>query len=261
MQAFFVNDTVAFIRSETLQKTGLAVVTNVERLSEREIQISLDRPLPKEITKGDCVENITCTPSLHISNCRLEMTNTRGLLVTTPQKVVIENNHFYRTGMYAIQIAADANSWYESGAVQDVIIRNNIFEACGYNLYGENNNYAIAVVPENHKQVKNHWVHRNLHIHDNVFKVFSNNPIIKARSVDNLDFENNTIENIPLLPLLKERGENKENNASFLFDNCTRIRIRNNTYRLSGKNADIKCVNMRKSDIKNSDSKLIFNIL
>ncbi|MDR0393974.1 MAG: right-handed parallel beta-helix repeat-containing protein [Tannerella sp.] len=260
MQAFFVNDTVAFIRSETLQKTGQAIVTNVQRLSERELQISLDRPLPKEITTGDCIENITCTPSLHISNCRLESTNTRGLLVTTPKKVIIENNHFYRTGMYAILIAADANSWYESGAVRDVIIRNNTFEACGYNLYGDNNHYAIAVVPENHKQVKNHWVHSNILIYNNIFKVFGNNPVIKAKSVDNLDFQNNTIENIPLLPHLPEQqGENSS--ASFLFDNCTHVRIRNNTYRLSEKNAAVKCFNMRKSDIKSSDGKPIIHLL
>ncbi|MDR1121049.1 MAG: right-handed parallel beta-helix repeat-containing protein [Dysgonamonadaceae bacterium] len=261
MQAFFVNDTVAFIRSETLQKTGFAVVTNVERLSDREVRIELDKPLPKEITMGDCIENITCIPSLRISNCRMEMTNTRGLLVTTPKKVVIENNHFYRTGMYAIQIAADANSWYESGAVQDVVIRHNTFEACGYNLYGGNNHYAIAIEPENHKRVKNHWVHRNIYIRDNVFKVYDNHPVIRARSVENLDFGNNTIENIPLIPLLKEQGEGRGNNAAFLFDNCTRIRIHDNTYKLPNTNIGIKCINMRKSDIKNSDNQLTINIL
>ncbi|MDR1436505.1 MAG: right-handed parallel beta-helix repeat-containing protein [Candidatus Symbiothrix sp.] len=261
MQAFFVHDTVAFIRSETLQQAGFAVVTNVERLSDREMRIGLDKPLPKEMTKGDCIENISCTPSLRISNCRMEMTNTRGLLVTTPRKVVIENNHFYRTGMYAIQIAADANSWYESGAVREVVIRNNIFEGCGYNLYGENNHYAIAVVPENHKEVKNHWVHRNLHIDHNVFKGYGNSPVIRAKSVDSLVFENNTIENIPLIPLLKEQGEKGENQAAFLFDNCTHVRIHDNTYKFPDKSIGIKCTNMRKADIKNTDNKLFITIL
>jgi hypothetical protein len=230
MQAFFVGDTVAFVRSETLLKAGHAVVTSVRRLSERELQISVNCPLPKEIVVGDCVENITCTPSLRIGNCRLERTNTRGLLVTTPKKVVIENNHFYRTGMYAIQIAADANSWYESGAVADVVIRNNIFEACGYNFYGDNNNYSIAVVPENRTKVKKRYVHGNIRIHDNVFKVFDNNPVVRAGSVNGLVVENNTVETVPLLPHLS--GHKNENVCiPFLIDDCANVRIRNNGLR------------------------------
>jgi polygalacturonase len=261
MQAFFVNDTLTFIRSNTLQKTGYARVKEVEQISPREIRISLNQSIPEEIIAGDCVENITWTPSLRVNNCRMEMTNTRGLLVTTPKKVVIENNYFYRTGMYAILISADANSWYESGAVQDVVIRNNIFDACGYNLYSGNNNYSIAIEPENHNRVKNHWIHRNIYIRNNVFKVYDNNLIFKARSVDNLNFENNSVENIPLIPLLESQSGQKENNVSFLLDNCSNVRFHNNTYKLSGKNTAVKCLNMRKSDIKKSDSHLTINIL
>lgn len=148
-------DTVAYIQSKTLRKTGYGKVTGVKLLSEREAEFELEKELPTDIVQGDCIENITWTASLRVSDCRMEMTNTRGLLVTTPKKVVIENNYFYRTGMYAILIAADANSWYESGAVQDVLIRNNIFDGCTYNSY-QNNNYTIAIEPENHERTPKH---------------------------------------------------------------------------------------------------------
>jgi hypothetical protein len=39
--------------------------------------------------------------------------------------VVIQNNTFYRTGMYPILIADDASGWFESEPLQDVTIRNN----------------------------------------------------------------------------------------------------------------------------------------
>jgi hypothetical protein len=203
MQAFFENDSVAFIQSGTLRKSGYALVKDAKRISECEIQVTLDRPLPKGIGEGDCLENITRTPSLHVSGCRMEMTNTRGLLVSTPRKVVIENNYFYRTGMSAILIAADANSWYESGVVNDILIRNNTFDGFDYNFYYDNNSYVIAIEPEDRERMKNHWVHRNIRIEGNTFRVYDDNLLLKAKSTNTLYFGNNTIEGSAFIPNLK----------------------------------------------------------
>ncbi|NDW17621.1 right-handed parallel beta-helix repeat-containing protein [Dysgonomonas sp. 216] len=74
MDAFFKNDTVAFIQSETLRKIGFSTVEETERISDRQIKVQLSKPLPKGIQEGDCLENLTWTPSLHISGCRMEMT-------------------------------------------------------------------------------------------------------------------------------------------------------------------------------------------
>ncbi|MBF0648640.1 right-handed parallel beta-helix repeat-containing protein [Dysgonomonas sp. GY75] len=245
MQAFFENDTVAFIESKTLLKKGFATVKSVKRISDREVQLKLSKPLPQGISKGDCLENVTWTPSLHISGCRFGMTNTRGVLITTPKKVVVENNYFYRTGMYAIQIAADANSWYESGAVNDVLIRNNIFEGCAYN----SNSYVIAVEPENHERVNNQWVHRNVRIEDNIFKVFSNNLLVKARSTEGIYFGKNRIERAIAIPVLKDRINNP-NDLPFRFEGCTKVKIEQNIYNLGNAPVQVECLFMKKKDIK-----------
>lgn len=254
MPAFFENDSIAFVHSPTLQTKGFSIIKSVKRLSDREIQLELTKPLPKEISKGDAIENITWTPSLDIRNCKFEMTNTRGLLVTTPKQVVIENNHFYRTGMYAIMIAADAGSWYESGAVNDVLIRNNIFEECGYNIPSKD--YVIAIIPENHEYAKNYWVHRNIKIENNTFKI-NGNLILKAKSTQGLIFKNNLIEYAPFVsPLDKNLPKTNE---SFDLDNCSKVIISNNIYKLPSQ-ISVNYNRMKQTDIKSDkNTKLTHN--
>jgi hypothetical protein len=223
-QAFYERDTVAFIHAPSLQPRGVAVVKSARRISEREMLLELSAPLPSGVGVNDCLENLTWTPSLTVRGCRFEMTNTRGLLVTTPRKVVIEDNHFYRPGMYAIQISGDAGSWYESGAVRDVTIRRNIFEECGYNR-GRRDSYAIAVNPEVHEQVEGHYVHRNIRILNNAFRVL-NGLVLKAKSVDGLTFKGNTIERSAWTPPLRSAPNPNEQPAeAFLLESCKGVDI------------------------------------
>jgi len=246
--AFFANDAVAFIDAHTLQKRGMATVTKVEKVSDREMWVTLDKALPANFAIGDCLENITWNPSLHVSNSKFEGTNTRGLLITTPKKVVVENNLFYRTGMYAIQIAGDANSWFESGAVEDVIIRNNIFDGCNYNNYYDNRSYVIGIIPENHEIAKNAWVHRNINIENNTFKVLADNLILQARSTEILNFKGNTVEYATFKPQFKNRQKATSNAPSFILDNCTKVNIQGNTFKVQP--TTIRLENMKKSDVK-----------
>ena len=57
---------------------------------------------------GDALENLTWSPDVEIKNTFFGSCRARGLLVTTPGKVVIENNIFESSGS-AILIAGDAN--------------------------------------------------------------------------------------------------------------------------------------------------------
>ena len=182
--------------------------------------IELTRPIPRGMLKGDCLENLSWNPSLTVRNCRFESVNTRGLLVTTRGKVLIEGNTFYRTGMNAILIADDAMSWYESGPVEDVVIRGNEFVECAYN--STPNNYAIAIAPENHILVKDYYVHHNIRIENNIFKVYDA-PLMTARSVDGLTFKNNKI----IQTHLMDPGVNK---PSFKIVACRHVQISGNIF-------------------------------
>jgi hypothetical protein len=187
-EAFFPGDSIAFINPQTLLPLGVAKLKSATLINKREMELVVDGSLPGSIISGLCVENLTWTPEIIIRNSRFERTDTRGLLITTRRKVLIENNIFYHTGMYPILIADDALSWFESGAVRDVLIRNNIFDGCGYNTASG----AINIAPENRELIAGKAVHQNIRITDNTFKVI-NKDVLDARSVDHLLFSGNKI--------------------------------------------------------------------
>ena len=131
--AFFPGDEVAFINSNTLLPVVEAKVKKVTRVDDRHVIVEIDRQLPETVRSTElvAVENLTWTPEVVIRNNYFSRIPTRGILVTTRKKVVIEDNTFYRMQMSAILIADDARSWFESGPVTDVTIRRNKFIECG----------------------------------------------------------------------------------------------------------------------------------
>ena len=191
--AFHKGDEVAFIKaSQMLRMDNIYTVDHVKKLSEREMLISFTQPIPKDLEIGhDCLENMTYTPEVEIRNNYFTRTSTRGLLVTTPRKVVIENNVFEKTGMSAILIESDAEGWFESGPVNDVLIQNNTFIDCAYQ--GGPGNAIIALNPSNSVVNPNQSVHRNIRIINNTFKTFDY-PVLYAKSTQGILFQGNRIE-------------------------------------------------------------------
>ena len=217
-EAFFALDTVAFVHSSKLQIFGSGIVKSAKLISEREMVVEFLKPVSGDLVVGDCLENITWTPAVTIRNCRFERTNTRGILITTRKRVLIENNQFIKTGMHAILIANDASSWYESGPVQDVTIQNNLFENCGFN--SAPGTFVIAIAPENHVLVPGYMVHRNIRIENNIFKVYDY-PVLTARSTENLIFTGNKI----IRTDFRKAGENR---PSINLNACRKVVIKGN---------------------------------
>ena len=237
--AFFARDSIAFVHSQSLQIFGKGVVKKADLVSEKEMEIELTEPLLTDKMVGDCFENLTWTPTATIRNCRFEGVNTRGLLVSTRRKVLIENNTFYRTGMYAILISNDASGWYESGEVQDVTIRNNTFEECAYNTSPDS--YAIAIAPEDHQPAKGYLVHKNIRIENNKFRLLGS-PAVTARSVDKLLFNNNIIYCTQFLPGAATK-------ISFKLDGCADVQVLKNKFHTTWKPV-IKLQDMTSKQVK-----------
>jgi hypothetical protein len=235
-EAFFSGDSISFVNPQTLQPINYSKLKSAKLIGQKEMELVLDDEISDNVKVGDVIENITWTPEVTIRNSRFERTNTRGLLLTTRRKIIIENNTFYRTGMHAILIANDASSWFESGAVSDVIIRNNTFEECAYN-----SETIINIAPENHELVSGYYVHRNIRIENNTFKVFDK-LILSARSTDGLFFLNNTINQSNLLA--------SGSNENFLtLTACKNVVIRHNTFNTTWK-PKITAFKMTKRQIK-----------
>lgn len=236
--AFAKGDTIAFLHAKALQIYGQGVVKSATLVSEREMLIELEKAVPKQLQLDDALENITWTPALTLTNSRFERTISRGTLVTTRRKVLIENNVYYRTGMHAILIENDAMGWYESGPVADVTIRNNQFIACGFN--SAPGSYAIKINPENSEQVKNYYVHQNIRIMDNLFRL-DRAPLLSSKSTRGLLFANNRIEKI------KNASDGEEQPTFHLID-CTGVRIEGNKF--EGTRPRLRIQGMLKSDLK-----------
>ena len=146
-------------------------VKKAEMRGERDMLLTLEKPAPGGIVANDVIENVTWTPEVEIRNCKIGMCSTRGFLITTRRKVLVENNTFAKTAMWAILVSDDARSWFESGPVRDMTIRGNHFVRCG-----------IAIWPENSSAKSEEPVHENIRIEGNVL----DNAEVVARSVKGL---------------------------------------------------------------------------
>lgn len=181
-QSFLPGNTVEFIDPHSLLSLSSAKVKKAEMKNEREIILTLDKTMAADIKKveGLVVENVTYTPEVVIRGNYFSRIPSRGVLVSTRRKVLIEDNTFFRMQMSGILIADDARSWFESGMARDVTIRNNNFIECG--------GPVIFIAPENDRNEGS--VHCNITITNNRFRL-TGTDAISAKSVDGLKITDN----------------------------------------------------------------------
>ena len=154
-------------------------------LNEKEMILTLNEKINCEVGTTYAVENITWTPNFKFVNSTVTKIPTRGILVTTRGRVIIENNDFNKTYMSAILIADDAGSWYESGYVTNANISNNKFIECGEPV--------IYIHPENTETFNNKPIHTNINVRNNKFKL-KNDSVFSAKSSGGIYFIINNIQ-------------------------------------------------------------------
>jgi len=183
---FNVNDEITFINSKTLLEKGKAKVQKAELVNEYDIEITIDNSADAVI--GEFVENITACPEVTFINNTVTRIITRGLLLTTRGKTLVENNYFKSTTMSGILLSDDADNWFESGMCLDMTIKNNTFDWCGEN--------GILIKPEN--TIHAGAVHKNISIIGNTIKKCEK-ACFNIKSTDNVLIKDNVIETAPSL--------------------------------------------------------------
>jgi hypothetical protein len=228
-------DKISFIENSVMKSIGTGSVTSVNLIDKETFSLTFKDAVPKDLTAGDALENLTWSPDLLVTNSHFRSCRARGLLVSTPGKVVIENNIFESSGS-AILIAGDANNWFESGAVTNVLIKNNVFtELCNTSSY-QFCEGIISIYPE--IPVLNETTptfHKNIRIENNEFHPFDY-PVLFARSVDGIAFTNNSLTR-------STRFEPYHNRKfTFSFEACKNAVISGNTFSegVLGKNILLK---------------------
>jgi hypothetical protein len=186
-----VGDRVGFIENDSMRTVGEGECADWLARDRDTFEIRFRAAVPTGIEIGDALENLTWSPSVEIRNCRFDSNRARGVLVSTPGRVVIEDNRFESSGS-AILIAGDANYWYESGAVRDVTIRRNQFTAACLTSMYQFCEGIISILPEIPKPDLAFPFHRGIRIEDNEFQLFDY-PILYAKSVDGLTFSRNRL--------------------------------------------------------------------
>lgn len=216
-------DNVSFIENSVMKPLGTGEIASFKLLDNETFLVTFKTDIPKQLDVGDALENLTWSPDLLVSNSHFKSCRARGLLVSTPGKVLIENNIFESSGS-AILIAGDANNWFESGAVTDVLIKNNVFtELCNTSSY-QFCEGIISIYPEIPVlNAETPSFHKNIRIENNQFNPFDY-PVLFARSTDGISFINNTIAR-------STRFEPYHNRKfTFSFEACKNATISNNTF-------------------------------
>jgi hypothetical protein len=233
---------IGFIENDAMNTTGTASVESFRTITPELFEISFTEPVPSAVMPGDALENLTWTPEVIIKNSFFGSNRARGILISTPGRVLIEKNIFESSGS-AILIPGDANGWYESGAVTDVLIRNNIFnDPCMTSMY-QFCEGIISIYPEIPKPDINKPFHRNIRIENNEFHAFDY-PVLYAKSVDGLAFTGNRL-------IRSNRFEPFHSRKStFTFENCMNIQIKGNSYEGEILGKSIRLVNTLPKTIK-----------
>lgn len=198
---FYVGCEVGFKRaSDFTEHEFTATVTGYEYISSEEYgqhyKMTLDKEVPVDIEENWIVWNKSNNGEYYIiRNNYFHENRARGVLLGSPNGLV-ENNHFYRHQLSAVNISLDHGSqWIEGTGVNNLILRNNVFEEC--NLTANNGAYINISAGSDFGvggMILSEKCFYDILISGNTF-INPKAAIISARSVRDLAIVNNTIKN------------------------------------------------------------------
>ncbi|MGJ8724086.1 MAG: alpha-1,3-galactosidase-related protein [Roseibacillus sp.] len=214
-------DEVALLSRETILPFHKTTVTAVKPINERRFLITL-ADIPDNLPDVPLsVENLTWNPDFVMRNNIVRENRARSVLVTTKGKVLIEGNTF-ASQMHGILIEGDNNVWYESGAVQDITIRDNDFINIGFEATDRYPLYVAPLLNETQRFGEGHY-HRNIKFTGNRVKSFSGH-FVHALSVSNLVIEDNVMEFSRDYP-----ATNSHPAINLIY--CDQVSTKNNTFK------------------------------
>jgi len=219
-------DEVWIIMPPSPDRAAVNVVAETSIINDRFIKIRFKEALPVGLKNGAILENKTWNPTFTMRGCTIKDHRARNVIIKTPLKIIIENNNF-SSMMSAIQLRGESFFWYESGAVNDVLIRNNHFTNC---CYGGAEAAILYITPRLGKVFDSKAIYdKNIRFENNTIES-SSSRVVWADRVAGLTIANNTIiqktaaHNLyPLAPI-------------FEFVNCKDVEITNNKYEGANKN-------------------------
>ncbi len=190
IRIYRAGDRIQILNPETLIPYTEKTVKEAEYINADLIRLVLEEGT-EDITVGDDVESLNRAADLIFRNNIVRNNRARGMLIATRGKTVIENCYFHSSGS-AILFEANGNYWYESGGVQDVLIRNNTFDACKHGGWGT---AVVDCVPRKAEE-EGKYFNREIKIVDNKFHMITDY-VARLDNIEHAVFSGNTITTEP----------------------------------------------------------------
>ncbi|GIF71556.1 right-handed parallel beta-helix repeat-containing protein [Asanoa siamensis] len=187
--AFHPGDEVEFVEraslaADTAFRARVVTVDGPHETDPTTMTVTVDRDLPAALADDSwAAENVTYTADVRIVGNVFAGIPTRGVLLTTRGRCVVQANTFDDTGMAGLFVSGDAAQWFESGPVRDLTVRDNAFLRLT----------APAVLVEPTNTVSGGAVHSGITIERNRF-VDCGTPFVDAKSVRGLTVTTNDLE-------------------------------------------------------------------
>ena len=184
---FFPGDILECVDSQSLLPVGKKQTVRdaqlLDDMDKTRFEITLEETPDIAFSDRLVVDNKSHQANLYVERNDFQNIPTRAILVSSAGKIKIKNNRFSHIQMAAIYISADANEWYESGAVKDVWIEGNEFTQCQQEI--------VCIEPMNnlYSQEK---VHSNITIQKNKIET-AYLPVIAVKSSDNVRIVENEV--------------------------------------------------------------------
>lgn len=179
---------VWFIIAPDRQRTSENEISEYEPITDMLMKITFTNQLPPNLKRGDLIENKTWNTDLFVlRGCTIKNHRARNIVLKTPGKTFIENNYL-NSMMASILLRGEGAFWFESGANENVTIRNNYFDRCSY---GGKEHAVLHIMPRFSKNFdKKDLFDKNIILKSNVFNLV-NKRAVEAHSVDGLKIQNN----------------------------------------------------------------------
>ncbi len=152
-------------------------IKEVEYINADTVRLVLEENTD-DVRVGDDVESLTRAADLIFRNNKVYNNRARGMLIATRGKTLIENCYFHTSGS-AILFESSGDEWFESGGVQDVTIRGNVFDTCKHGNWG----HAVVDCVPRSATVEGKYFNREIKVLDNEFRMYNE----VAATLDNIE--------------------------------------------------------------------------
>ena len=208
------NDVVEIVASKSLITLSKNRIKKVEAFNKEFFKIEFEDEIPQEVRLNDVVASIHA-PEVLIKGSVFRGNRARGLLLGSRGAIVIEENYFHIPGS-AILFEGDGNYWYEQSGVNNVIIKNNVFDNCNYGVWGNALFQVGSGIYENREESR---YHRNIIIEKNTIRVFDPR-MVNIYCVDGFTFQKNLVKETNSYPKLHLTAE------PFVVEHCTGVLVK-----------------------------------